>query len=182
MAMPSKAKIFEHWMDWLDKKGLDWGEPSCWACGRHWEDEYDIKDPKVSREKIISNWNRVPLQRCHIIAKQLGGSDDVSNLFLMCKQCHDKAPNTLSRESFFQWVEQQDHSRDLFETYLKEIKNFGLDDKIDELTLLIKSPEIMKEIYKKIGIHMNQTGYGPEITVSSIMAALAEYLKNKDGS
>lgn len=27
MTMPTKAQIFEHWMDldWLDKNGLDWG-------------------------------------------------------------------------------------------------------------------------------------------------------------
>lgn len=25
MAMPTKAQIFKHWMEWLDKRGFDWG-------------------------------------------------------------------------------------------------------------------------------------------------------------
>jgi len=25
MTMPTKAQIFEHWMDWLDKIGFNWG-------------------------------------------------------------------------------------------------------------------------------------------------------------
>lgn len=57
MAMPSKSQIFEHWMKWLDKKGYDWGEPSCWACGRFWWDRYDIKNPSATRKEIIKNWS-----------------------------------------------------------------------------------------------------------------------------
>jgi len=52
--MPSKSKIFEYWMNWLDKKGIDWGEPCCWACGRwFWGDKYDIKKPHATRAEIV---------------------------------------------------------------------------------------------------------------------------------
>lgn len=101
MAMPTKAQIFKHWMEWLDKRGFDWGEPCCWACKRHFDAKYDLNKPSATREDIINNWDRVPLQRCHIIARQFDGEDIPENLFLMCKSCHDRAPNTKSREAFF---------------------------------------------------------------------------------
>lgn len=107
MAMPTKAQIFEYWMDWLDKKEFDWGEPCCWACKRHFGAKFDLEKPQSTREEIIKNWNSVPLQRCHIIPRQFGGEDTPSNLFLMCKSCHDKAPNTKSREIFLNWAEKK---------------------------------------------------------------------------
>ena len=101
MSLPSKADIFEHWKEWLDQNGFDWGEPNCWACKRWWGTTYDIKKSNAPWGKIRAIWNKVPLQRCHIIPRSLGGTDDPSNLFLMCRDCHDRAPNTPSREIFF---------------------------------------------------------------------------------
>lgn len=59
-----------------------------------------IKKSNATRQELMQIWNNVPLQRCHIVAKQFGGSDGASNLFLMCVDCHDKAPNTKSVEAF----------------------------------------------------------------------------------
>lgn len=110
MTMPTKAKIFEHWMEWLDRRGIEWGEPSCWACNCDFNFKYDLNKPNAKREDIINNWDRAPLQRCHIIARKFGGEDIPDNLFLMCKSCHDLAPNTKSREVFLDWVERQDYT------------------------------------------------------------------------
>ncbi|WP_314591613.1 HNH endonuclease [Paenibacillus terrigena] len=126
MTLPSKSKIFEHWMDWYDRKGYDWGEPCCWACGKHWEDKYDIKKSGATRGEIIKNWDRVPLQRCHIVARQFGGSDEPANLFLMCSDCHDKAPNTKSVEAFLMWTEKQNWLVNFKEEIMKEINTYGL--------------------------------------------------------
>jgi hypothetical protein len=60
--LPTKVRIFEHWMEWLNKRAFDWVEPSCWACKCHNGIEFDLKNPKATREEIINNWNRVPLQ------------------------------------------------------------------------------------------------------------------------
>ena len=45
----------------------------CWCCGR---------DSKR-------------LQKCHIVARSLGGLDTPSNIVPLCSRCHDKAPNAL---------------------------------------------------------------------------------------
>lgn len=180
MAMPSKAKIFEYWMDWLDEKGFDWGEPSCWACRRYYSNKYDISNPLASREEIIRNWNRVPLQRCHIIPKQFGGTDGVNNLFLMCIECHDKAPNTKSKEAFMKWVSKQNYNRDFYELVMKELKIFELQGKTKIINNLIKNNNLWDEIEDNLGFHFNQSRGGKEITISTIIAALAEYLKEQE--
>ncbi|MGM7637142.1 HNH endonuclease [Bacillus sp. Hm123] len=178
--MPSNAKIFEHWMNWLDKNGFDWGEPSCWSCRKYWEDKYDIKNPQASRQEIIRNWNRVPLQRCHIISRQFGGSDEVNNLFLMCTECHDKAPNTRSREAFFQWTSKQNYNRDFYELVMKEVRSYELQDKIERINDFISTKNALNAIKDNLGVHLNQSKGGPEITVSTVIAAIAEYIRNEE--
>ena len=102
MTIPKKSEIFLHWKQWLHDNGFDWGEPSCWACGKWWVTKYDITDPHVSDEELAKNYDRVkPLQRCHIVPRSLGGSDDVSNLFLMCKECHNLCSQYPVKRCFF---------------------------------------------------------------------------------
>lgn len=180
MTMPKKAQIFEHWMEWLDKRGFDWGEPCCWACKRHFDNKYDLNKPKATREEIIQNWDRAPLQRCHIIARQFGGEDVPDNLFLMCKNCHDRAPNTKSREAFLDWVEKQDYTSLVQEDIMRELKNFELIDRIDDVNEMLADKELMKRFFNNSGFHMNQARGGSEITLSSIFAQIAEELKSRD--
>src|SRR5262245_26597388 len=98
--LPTRSEIFEHWKKRLIKLGflIDWGEPSCWACGFHYDDKYDIRHSDVSWKVLLKGWERIPLQRCHIVPRSLGGSDKAHNLFLMCRECHDTAPNTSVRK------------------------------------------------------------------------------------
>jgi len=107
--LPPKSQIFEYWKERLGKLGffVDWGEPGCWACGFHYGDKYDIRKSNESWTKTLARWNKIPLQRCHIIPRSLGGVDRVSNLFLMCRECHDLAPNTASRKTFLNWARSQ---------------------------------------------------------------------------
>ncbi len=179
MTMPTKPQIFEHWMDWLNKRGFDWGEPCCWACNHHFDAKYDLNKPSAKREDIIKNWDRVPLQRCHIIARQFGGEDIPDNLFLMCKSCHDRAPNTKSREAFFDWVERQDYTALVQEDIMRELRNFDLLDRIDDVNEMLADKELMKGFFSNSGFHMNQARGGSEITLSSIFVQMAEELKKR---
>lgn len=179
MGMPTKAKIFEHWMEWLDKNCFDFGEPSCWSCRKYCGEEYDINNSLASLEEIIRNWKEVPLQRCHIVPRQFGGSDEADNLFLMCIECHDKAPNIRSRELFLKWTSKQNYNRDFGELVMKEIKNFELDKEIDKINHLIRTKDLWNEIEHNLGIHFNQSRGGSEITVSTFIAAIAEYVKDE---
>ncbi|WP_436210545.1 HNH endonuclease [Bradyrhizobium sp. LjRoot220] len=107
--LPSKAEIFEYWKGRLRGLGcrIDWAEPGCWACGFRYGTRYDVKGSQAGWDKVLRCWNSIPLQRCHIVARSLGGTNDISNLFLMCRECHDLAPNTSFPEIFFEWASAQ---------------------------------------------------------------------------
>ena len=91
--LPSKAEIFEYWKGRLRGLGcrINWDEPGCWACGFRYGTRYDIKWSDARWDRVLRCWNNIPLQRCHVVPRSLGGTNDVSNLFLMCRECHDLA-------------------------------------------------------------------------------------------
>lgn len=184
MSMPSKADIFEYWKEWLDKRCFDWGEPSCWACERWWGSKYDIKNSNATWEEIRNAWDNVPLQGCHIIPKSLGGTDDPSNLFLMCKECHDRALNTTSREAFLEWVKTQNWMDRLYKDVKNELQTFGFDYnddiEVEKLNGILSSEDFKEWAKNKVGLHFSQSGYGAQITPSTMVALLWEYL-NKCG-
>jgi hypothetical protein len=128
--LPSKSQVFEYWKDRLDELGffVDWGEPGGWACGFHYDDKYDIKRSDVTWDVILDCWNSIPLQRCHIIPRSLGGTDDVANLFLMCRECHDLAPNTSVPEVFFDWARAQNSLSREFAKFRSAFESFGIGD------------------------------------------------------
>ena len=184
MAMPKKSVIFEYWKDWLGEHCFDWGEPSCWACRIWYDDKYDIKSSDASWSDILKCWDKVPLQRCHIIPKMLGGSDEPSNLFLMCPECHDLAPDTDSQEIFFRWVSEQNWFRRRFEKLETQFKTYELEFDDPEIYGIINSNEFRDAIKSRVGLHGSQKGYGVHFSESSIVGIIWEIKNNrakKDG-
>ncbi len=179
--LPSKAEIFEYWKDRFPDVGMfiDWGEPSCWACGFHYGAKYDIKKPKASWSEILRCWERMPLQRCHIVPRSLGGTDDPANLVLMCRECHDLAPNTDSREIFFQWVCKQSYlQRDwnkilpAFEIFDLKEENYGV---VAEIANFI---EFRSWASGKMGLHRPQSNYASRLarlTPATLIGLVVQY-------
>lgn len=128
--LPSKAQIFDYWKDRLGDLGiiLDWGEPSCWACGFHYGARFDIKKSDASWTEMFEGWNKIPLQRCHIIPRSLGGTDEPSNLFLMCRECHDLAPNTSISDVFYDWARAQSFYKRDADKIQEALRAFGVDE------------------------------------------------------
>lgn len=62
---------------------VDWCDAStrCWSCA-----------------------DEVRCERCHIIPRSLGGSDEPDNLVLLCHQCHQENPNTEDPQLFWEWL------------------------------------------------------------------------------
>ncbi|MER8047828.1 hypothetical protein [Streptomyces sp. NPDC094032] len=46
-----------------------------------------------------------PVERCHVVADKLGGSNDVRNFALLCSAHHAEAPDVADAESFWAWVD-----------------------------------------------------------------------------
>ena len=93
--MPKATEILNHWYKTLTEnygKGLDddWnGKPNttfiCFACCMN-----------------------VGTERCHILPIWEGGSDEVGNLHLLCKECHLESEE-LSGEVYWQWIQSKNY-------------------------------------------------------------------------
>ncbi len=112
MGMPSKARVLDFWREWLEENEVNLLEPQCWGCYRPLGKSSSFKRlAKIDNptwKEIQLAWNDCEkLDHCHIVAQSLGGTDEPENIFLMCKRCHDKAPDTTSKEMFLRWVSSQ---------------------------------------------------------------------------
>jgi 5-methylcytosine-specific restriction endonuclease McrA len=162
--LPSKSQIFDCWKDRLRGLGfsIDWGEPSCWACGYHYGTQYDIRRPDAGWEEIFRCWDSIPLQRCHIIARSLGGTNDAGNIFLMCAECHDLAPNTRIPEIFFEWARTQNSFARESSKIRVAFESFGIDAAVqEELSELMTSEKFKSWASGKFGLHWPQSGMLP---------------------
>lgn len=130
--------------------GIDWGDDTaknhCWRCGC-----------------------KRSLQKCHIVPKSLGGSDDVSNLIPLCAMCHDEAPNVNDPNAMWQWI--KDCHGEVYNT-------FWIEKAFDEVKVnkkqfkLIQNKskkfiEIVKNVYKNTSTHFGQHAGGSRTTVST---------------
>lgn len=84
----TKVQIWRYWMEHrpINERHLNFnwyeGNSHCWNCG------YKMKK----------------LERCHIIPAALGGMDIPSNYVLLCKHCHNEAPDVGYPEAIWMWI------------------------------------------------------------------------------
>ncbi len=182
-SMPSKGEIFEHWKTWLDKNGFDWGEPTCWACRYGFNGKYDITDFYSSDETIKKHWNKSSLQRCHIIPKSLGGNNHPENLFLMCKECHDLAPNTSFKDVFMRWAEKQNYFERIMKRNKKLFEVYGIelnDENCGKMNSFILTEKFRDWFRDNSGLHWNQQGLGNKLTPSTFVGLIVKYFEEYD--
>lgn len=116
MTVPTKWQLAQHWHASADRGTYapmleDLEEPCCFACG--WFSERWIKaTPKAS-------WERAKLERAHIVASSLGGSDDAANVILLCSPCHRDAPDWHEPSEMARWVWERPERRS------KELEEIG---------------------------------------------------------
>jgi 5-methylcytosine-specific restriction endonuclease McrA len=183
--LPGRGEIFLHWKDRLGELGLfvDWGEPSCWACGFHYDDKYDVPSPQVTLERIVQCWERIPLQKCHIVPKSLGGADTADNLFLMCRECHDRAPNTPFPEIFFEWARAQSSSRRESAKIEEALRSLSVpEDMRNVIEAALNSPEFGSWVSGKIGLHWPQSNYpsrSSRLTPATLIGLAKRYLTER---
>lgn len=91
----------------------DWAEARCWGCGKPAvsEKQEDAIYEKCDKENDFDYkmfWNndkiKSKFERAHIIPKSLGGSNEPSNLFLLCPECHHYSPDTTNPANFYRWI------------------------------------------------------------------------------
>jgi 5-methylcytosine-specific restriction endonuclease McrA len=174
--LPSKSEIFEHWKDRLLEIGffIDWGEPSCWACGFHYGAKYDVRCSTGPWAEVLRCWERVPLQRCHIVPRSLGGPDSPANLFLMCRECHDSQPNSSIPEIFFRWARNQSSYRRFAARCEDAVRSFCISDNDEKIRIgeCMNSRAFKEWVRGRCGLHWPQSGYasiGHRVTVATLI-------------
>lgn len=196
-----------YWKDyWITEKGevvprgtkngemviCDLGEPCCWACNKQIDvDSHECTDRHVDID-FKRLWAKVggDLERCHIVPKSLGGSDDVSNAFLLCPKCHEESPDTANPSSFIRWVYRKRKNTMLgginLPTLIKELdeeltqRGLPKSSEIFKLTHLNdkKADEIERELTDycegKYSFH-----YGKGLVHSSIVCVVCDWIEEK---
>jgi hypothetical protein len=181
--LPSRSEIFEFWKDRIVGvvRWIDWGEPGCWACGFYYGPKYDIKRSDASWDEILRCWDRIPLQRCHVVGRSLGGSDHPSNLFLLCRECHDRMPNTNIPEIFYEWARAQNWSRREDAKIMDAMKAFKIDDAMaPDLQQVMESEDYKAWSEGRRGLHWPQSNYAPvssRLTPATSLGLAVYYLR-----
>ena len=189
MPVPNVGTILEWWRDRFDECEamgffLDWGEPTCFGCDQGWEGKYDITNPKASWPEIVRCWERAPLQRCHIVPRSLSGSDHPSNIVLMCRECHDLAPDTSDREMFFRWAKAQSWYQRRVRELRQCFSDFGFDPEdealVNQLTSILVSTDFHEWCKGKVGLHgFQRLPLGVRVSPSSFVAALTTHYETR---
>ena len=179
-SMPSKADIAFYWRNQaFDTFNyfMDWGEPSCWACGKWYESCPDLEKQGLPVKKVFSYWNKhYYLERCHILPKAHDGCNCPANLTLLCKSCHKASPDTRNLALFATWVKNRASNFELIHEDLKRVQK-ELDYTIEEFDYrILDSPQFLKFAIK------NAIPVGGKIPMSTRYALLIEFkgLMSKD--
>ena len=174
-----KSDVVKYWYENVKSFGryfCDIGEPNCWACGKPISKRFDCENPNFSDEECYKIWDKVGhLQICHIVPKSLSGTNHPSNLFLMCKHCHEEAPDTIFPELFFEWVDNKSYYKDEFRNMETVFEYYNI--KItNETTEIFSSKKFSDFIKDKTGSHRSIFG-GNNVKLSSLVALLKKYIE-----
>ena len=152
-------QAIEHWSAEVDESdlGVDWRDAHerCWRCG-----------------------HKRRLQKCHIVPKSLGGSDEVTNLVGLCGYCHDEQPDVDDPRETWRWI------RETRATFYDEFhiqrgvemaKQRGVD--IERLDL-----GVVTKMMSRISRHIGQAHGAGFIKPSSVAWALEQAFNSKEGT
>lgn len=128
--------------------GSDWDEAHfrCWRCGT---------DGRI--------------QKCHIIAKQLGGSDHCSNIVPLCAECHDEAPDVVDNSEIWRWIRETRPAHYGKMRWHQAIK-LCLDRGVD--LSRFNRDTFFSLMDGCVGLHLMQAGTGCRVKASSIAWAI----------
>ncbi len=124
---PKASKIVEYWYRWgvlhchvygypfeqlpafVQYLMIDLGEPFCFACRIRYLG-WDFKETKATKKltgnsALYRHWNKLPLERAHIIPHARGGSNRLRNFVLLCPECHKEAPDVVNSYLMLKWLQ-----------------------------------------------------------------------------
>lgn len=150
MAIAWIANCVAIWSKTIDEMdiGVDWCDAGerCWRCG----------------------CNR-KLQKCHIVAKQFGGSDDPANIVPLCAECHDEAPDVTDPSEIWRWIKE---TKPTYYGTLKLERAFAICKSRGVDLSRFDNGKFQAAMDANVGLHLMQNGTGCRIKASSIAWAI----------
>lgn len=178
---PSKYDIALYWM----KQGFvcDIGEPSCFAC--LWYDERWELLPNDTDSHLRKIWQGAKgLERCHLVPRALGGSLEVSNMVLLCEECHLAAPDFAAPGYMLKWMRDREGYlsrvfREMEAATRGAFATFGLEwpstrEDVDAYLATLHDPGFKRFFMDNTVAH---PGTSPADRASTQVAAYCEYRK-----
>ena len=155
--MPSQEDIFVYWNEGdgaslFERLGIEVADHGCFACGFH-----------------------LKIERCHINSVEHGGSDSLSNLHLLCPNCHIES-EFLNEKFYWRWLAHQNENAfklSIVRQY-ERMRALGIDEA--HIAELVKN-----EQYREAAEYGTQhlTSYSEESREENISRLIAAY---KNGS
>jgi len=201
VAKTSHYKIFDYWKTkFIKEDGTvsddgnclemvvgDWGEPSCWACGKPIVSKKEQSLQENSDYEQLWNDTHGKLEKCHIVPAAMGGKDEPSNLFLLCPNCHAMSPDTTNPSSFFRWVyNKRQHSAfgkplpaDILPLIDKELKQRGIKEGLEGVKNVLDEKgkcdysDCYDYLKEHAGLHCSA------LAPSTLIAVFTDYLCSK---
>ena len=105
--MASKRQIVTYWAsDDGYKKLMSFKFPDMYVVDENIQENSGRKSMKHFRCFCcsVSSSAGSGIEIAHIVPKSIGGSNDVDNLFLLCRDCHRESPDCSDDRFFFKWV------------------------------------------------------------------------------
>lgn len=185
-SMPSRYEIARYWiigegLERLKRKMvLDLWEPVCLACN-YYNDRWDIPSTAELR------WDKSSLHRAHLTPKCLGGSNEVNNLTLICKACHEGAPDHIDPEEMLVWMSTRkirsvNNISERLEQCLIECEALGITQSDVEAFASLDKEIVRQKIGQiwdgRIGTHLSDT-WGSFLKPSTMALAIRDAIRCK---
>jgi hypothetical protein len=113
------------------------------------------------------------LEKCHVTPRTLGGKHTV----LLCRECHNLAPNTTNQDMFYLWCDKQDNSKRRMDELNQALNDFGATpEKWVLWNKAFKDPGFEDFFNENTQLH-GHNSRGTILTYSTVFAALETYSK-----
>jgi 5-methylcytosine-specific restriction endonuclease McrA len=197
--MPKASQIVEFWFRWGElhsKEGLsgqlpafvqdliiDLGEPFCFSCRTRFVGRKFVATKTTATlpglTALYKHWNKLPLERAHIIPLSRGGSNRLRNLLLLCRTCHRDAPDVVDSSIMLTWL--QNRKQTLLNRRLREwveaCSQIGVDPEL-VFKQRIEIREKWRDEFKAFSLDFSVPHFDTYSTASEV-ACIIEFAKQK---
>jgi hypothetical protein len=157
------------------KLSLDYDTDRCWCC-RALENWWLDKDGNIDQSRNTT------IERCHIVADSLGGSNNPLNFILLCSYCHRKSPDIKSDTAIFRWMEAEYDKRkaytdELIEQFKAHFPEMAMGDFKQKSEAIIHVFEVRDSKKFKNFFYKNTSWhFGESDKASTLVLALREFI------